>query len=562
MRNEEGKRVPGHLPKRTFRVALLVDSVTVMQPVKALVDWLQAQPDIDLCSLVIHATPQSTSKGFGKLLSLAKQQGWYTAISRAAFALLVRGEEAFLKRKPFYRDRLNAFDIGDCVPMHVQTQPVTNGFVYHFSEADLDAIRALDIDMLIRCGNGILKGGILSVAKHGVLSMHHGDNRINRGGPAGFWEVLLRQPYTGFIIQRLTEELDGGQVLYRGSITTQPFYVANRVLLYERSYPYLHHTIRQVMAGTEVVEPPMVYFHRLYRTPLLHDIAKYAIRTVSMVGGKALRKLRGQRWVWGVGYTFGDWHNATLWRGKIIKNPKGHFLADPFAMEHEGSYYVFLEDFDYAKDKGMISAYTVNKSGAFPLGVVVEEDFHLSFPFLFRHGGEIYMVPESSENLDIRAYRAVEFPTKWELTAVLMKDVRAVDTMIFQRSGRWWMLTTINPIYQGGNDAELHVFVSDSPLEGWEPHDANPVVMNASKGRNGGLLFKDGEVYRVAQRHGFHQYGIGSSIYRIAEMDEKHYVEEHVQDIDPAFFKGAKGTHHLHHDAGLTVFDYVRNIRP
>ncbi|MDB5821354.1 MAG: hypothetical protein JWR21_58 [Herminiimonas sp.] len=552
------------VPLRAFRIALLVDSVTVSQPVNVLVDWLETQPSIDLCALVIHPPPQSAPKGFGKLLFLARQQGWYTAISRAAFAALVFVEQTFLKRKPFYQSRLDSFDIGDRVLKHVQTQPITEnlGSLYDFSAPDLDAIRALDVDLLIRCGSSILKGGILSVAKHGVLSMHHGDNRINRGGPAAFWEVLLRQPYTGFIIQRLTEELDGGQVLYRGSITTKPCYVANLVSLYERSYPYLFHTIRQVMAGTTVVERSTIYFHGLYRTPLLHETVEYVIKTARMLVGEALRKLCGKSWVWGVGYTFGDWHNAVLWRGRVIKNPTGRYLADPFAMEHEGSHYVVLEDYDHAKSKGTISAYKVNKSGAFPLGVVLEENFHLSFPFLFRHGGEIYMVPESSDNRDIRAYRAVDFPRKWELAAVLMSGVQAVDTTIFQSGGRWWMLTTINPTGHGANDAELHVFSSDSPLDGWKPHNANPVIMDASRGRSGGLLFKGGEIYRVAQRHGFQQYGIGSSVYRIAEINEKRYIEEHVQDIDPKFFKGAKGTHHLHHNAGLTVFDYLHDARP
>ena len=51
----------------------------------------------------------------------------------------------------------------------------------------------------------------------GIISFHHGDNNINRGGPAGFWEVFNEEPSTGFIIQRLTEELDGGDVIFKAN---------------------------------------------------------------------------------------------------------------------------------------------------------------------------------------------------------------------------------------------------------------------------------------------------------------------------------------------------------
>ena len=63
--------------------------------------------------------------------------------------------------------------------------------------------------------SGILKGEILKLTKFGVISFHHGDNRFYRGGPSGFWEVFNNELSSGFIIQRLNDELDGGMVLFR-----------------------------------------------------------------------------------------------------------------------------------------------------------------------------------------------------------------------------------------------------------------------------------------------------------------------------------------------------------
>ena len=63
--------------------------------------------------------------------------------------------------------------------------------------------------------SGILKGKILETSKFGVISYHHGDNDFYRGVPAGFWEVYNKDPITGFIIQKLNNELDNGEILFK-----------------------------------------------------------------------------------------------------------------------------------------------------------------------------------------------------------------------------------------------------------------------------------------------------------------------------------------------------------
>ena len=67
----------------------------------------------------------------------------------------------------------------------------------YFGADDVAKLRALDVDVFLRFGFRILRGDILHVARYGVWSFHHGDNRVNRGGPAGFWEVHENWPATG-----------------------------------------------------------------------------------------------------------------------------------------------------------------------------------------------------------------------------------------------------------------------------------------------------------------------------------------------------------------------------
>ena len=78
-----------------------------------------------------------------------------------------------------------------------------SGFIYKYSKNDLEKIQDENLDVLVRGGSGILRGDILTLCKYGIISFHHGNNDINRGGPPGFWEVYNKEPSTGFIIQNL-----------------------------------------------------------------------------------------------------------------------------------------------------------------------------------------------------------------------------------------------------------------------------------------------------------------------------------------------------------------------
>ena len=73
-----------------------------------------------------------------------------------------------------------------------------------------EEMESLCLDLVIR-GSGlkIERGEILHKGSHhGVLSLHHGFNITNRGGPPGFWEVCFSE-HSGITAQILTKELDG-----------------------------------------------------------------------------------------------------------------------------------------------------------------------------------------------------------------------------------------------------------------------------------------------------------------------------------------------------------------
>ena len=116
-----------------------------------------------------------------------------------------------------------------------------------------------------------------------------------------------------------------------------------------------------------------------------------------------------------IAYSYHADHSKLLSSYVEIENPKGRFLADPFVLEHEGSDYIFVEDFFFNDNKGRISVIRIDKDKYEFLDVILEESFHLSFPFVFKEGESIYMIPESHENHDIRLYKCLDFPYNWKL---------------------------------------------------------------------------------------------------------------------------------------------------
>ena len=138
--------------------------------------------------------------------------------------------------------------------------------ILSFSKKEVSKIKDEGFDVLIRCGSGILKGDILKAPKFGVLSFHHGDNRLYRGGPCGFWESLNKEDSIGFIIQRLNEELDGGDVLFRGNICTHQLWLMNHAKIMEKTPIFMIKILSYIALNDKLPDsqPPSLYDRKLY----------------------------------------------------------------------------------------------------------------------------------------------------------------------------------------------------------------------------------------------------------------------------------------------------------
>ena len=450
------------------RVGLIVDSTSVSKQISDLISLSKQSENYEITALVINSVERENRNIVSQIYSYVHRRGLNKFVNNALFRIVCKIESYVVKRSSkfhnFYsKTKLNGKEF---VTIDVQPKISKSGLVYRYDEEDIERIKELNLDLLVRGGGGILRGDILDVCPNGVISFHHADNEINRGGPPGFWEVYEKSPRTGFIIQRLKNELDGGDVLYKGFVSTSWFYSLNLAKLYEVANPFFHQVLDDITSEKQKlsVYGKTPYSYPLYKTPSVFQTLIYILKTSKVFASKISRKIQGKSFRWGVAYQFSEkWDDITLWRSKKIANPKNRLLADPFVIKKNGAHFCFVEDLDYRTNKGSISAYKITSSSCDSLGIVLEEDFHLSFPFIFEYQNELFMCPETHEKGEIRLYKCTEFPTKWEFHKTLMKDVCAADSIIFQRDNIWWLFTNIDKSVVGDCDCQLHIFSADNP---------------------------------------------------------------------------------------------------
>ncbi|HZI75882.1 MAG TPA: hypothetical protein VFD73_18030, partial [Gemmatimonadales bacterium] len=145
---------------------------------------------------------------------------------------------------------------------------------------------------------------------------------------------------------------------------------------------------------------------------------------------------------------------------------------------------------------------------------------------------------------------------KWEFVKPVMMDVSASDSMLFERNGRWWLLTNLERTGRGDFRSELYLFSADSPLsDTWTPHPKNPIKIDPAGGRNAGLLRDGHRLFRAGQVQGFDRYGEGIRLFEIVSLSPQDYCERLVTEIRPEFRRGLLGTHHLASTGKVTVVD-------
>ena len=146
--------------------------------------------------------------------------------------------------------------------------PISNNYIDYFDEELSNIIKNYDLDIIIRNEFGIIHGNILDIPKYGIWSFHLGDNDINRGGPAGFWEVFYQHKITGVTLQKLNKNLDGGDIIEKGYYPTQETFLRNNIFIIEKSLEILTKNLRILNFGNIKFTKSKEYNGEIYKYPI------------------------------------------------------------------------------------------------------------------------------------------------------------------------------------------------------------------------------------------------------------------------------------------------------
>jgi hypothetical protein len=408
--------------QQKLQLGLLLESARVSKYAIDLVKRIQSHDRLELTHLLVIPSKPSRPAPLSPIGLIS------SVLSTLGFRLIISIERLLILKNKRHRNHCKTFELSVLAP---------NAVLQSIRQDQVSDLEVPKIDLLISLVTDPPILFLHNSPEVPILSLDYSGDFIQRDGPPGFWEVYFRRDVTDFAVKRLTHIADESQVLLRGRVGTEFYYLLNQASLFEKAHHYLFMIIERWAITGHFLQNEATFpeCHLPRYIPEAHQAILYLVKLVGLAGRKVLNKASGRDFQANVAFLRTGWRHSALWRAAVIENPPGRYLADPFLIRRNGSDFCFVEDYDQTARRGRISVYKLDSQDASYVGIALEEGFHLSYPFLFDHNDVLYMCPESSENRDIRIYRCVHFPLDWKLEKIIMADVSAVDSILFERNG-------------------------------------------------------------------------------------------------------------------------------
>ena len=529
--------------KDPINVIILIDDERVKKWVAEIVDYISCSDSFVITGVVVNDGIKSSKSTIG-----------YRGLS-------------YIDRK-FFKAKSNPFEtiklsLDSNIIFH--TKPIQKEFSDWLDEDCLSFLRQKQPDLILRFGFRILRGPILGMPKYGIWSLHHGDNKVNRGGPPGFWEVVRQEAISGVTLQQITEDLDGGKVIGRAFIKTDllSFY-RNQVNLFETGIRLFQEKLLQLANENLVVEKGTFDF---YSYPLFKNPNNIS---AAIIFSKFLFRILKQTYVnffydqqWYISHSKTNNFEESLFRFQHLTPPTGVSWADPFPVYTDNQLWLFAEEI---KNKGFGSIvcfpYLKEEKRFGNPQTMIRESFHLSYPFVFNYNNSWYMIPETGETGNVILYKATHFPHSWEKHETLMSGKKMYDVTPFEYQNNWYCFASERSKESCSPNDLLQLYqLKEGPLGPWKLHPASPIKIDVRGGRSAGKIFqKAGKTYRPAQL-GAPKYGYAIQLYEILKLDDFNFEEQLVETILPNWRAGNLATHTYNEINGWQFVDSQRLIR-
>lgn len=434
-----------------------------------------------------------------------------------------------------------------------------------------ESLRALGADVVWSLGAARLREPTPVLAEWGVLALDP------TGGAHGARAMLEGAPATATTLRRLADARGAGGALGRVQTSTQRVSVTVNRAEHARHVAELVGGVlrRASRVGPRVLDPagpvPNAPPKELPNAPRplgLLDAVRLAARAAARLVRARVEEARTTpQWI--LAYHIADApvpgaaadgappatdpHHFTE-----LLPPADRYWADPFPVEVDGRYLVFYEEHLAGAPNAHLNVAELDPArGLVEPRIVLERDYHLSFPAVFEWQGAWYMTPETSTERAVQLYRAERFPDVWAYVGDLVAGERFVDPVVACFDGAWWMFVGAMPPGAGEATA-LHLYHAPTPLGPWTPHQLNPVAVDVRSARPAGRVFRRGGAYYRPVQDGAPHYGRAMAVHRIDALTPTTFGETVVGRVEPTWRPGLVGTHTLNAAGRLTVLDALR----
>jgi hypothetical protein len=207
-----------------------------------------------------------------------------------------------------------------------------------------------------------------------------------------------------------------------------------------------------------------------------------------------------------------------------VSDVQAALVADPFMMRADGKWYMFFEVLAEGTGRGHIGLATSDDAFQWKYRrIVLNEPFHLSYPYVFECKGEHFMIPETYQAGGLRLYKADKFPDKWSFNCTLIEGGVFLDPSVVHYEGKWWLFAETNPQHQYDT---LRLFYADELTGPWREHPKSPVVAGNNRIARpaGRVQVIDGSLIRFAQDC-YPAYGTRVRAIEVSELTTKAYRE-------------------------------------
>lgn len=182
-----------------------------------------------------------------------------------------------------------------------------------------------------------------------------------------------------------------------------------------------------------------------------------------------------------------------------VQDVRAAFVADPFMLRRPDGWHMFFEIMNADLERGQIGcAWSADLHNWNYQGLALALPYHLSYPFVFSHAGETYMVPETSADGSIQLFRARVFPDVWELDTTLLRGHPFVDATLHQHDGHWYLFVDTD---HRARHTTLRLYHSVELRGPWAEHPRSPLYANVeARARPAGRIVVLGDtILRFAQ---------------------------------------------------------------